>query len=207
LAVIFRSLSDDTDDDILSFSVPEPVEPKKPEPTRLGYRGVWAPEVSPLQPAVDFSPFTGRRASLEACSSRFVVPRAFVVPDLAEQTIATLCLVRYDLHRGQNDGRSSMTSEMTHSAMETMLSNDFPTEVPPNFCTTHGEVVSSELLLSRDAVEAVEEAPVGVDAPDRLSCILFDAICVSLGLVECVVVIARPRRCPRRYCAEQGFGF
>lgn len=32
----------------------------------------------------------GVRASLEACSNRLVVPRALVVPDLAEQTTAIL---------------------------------------------------------------------------------------------------------------------
>jgi hypothetical protein len=70
--------------------------------------------------------------------------------------------------------------ERTHSAIETILSNDFPTEVPPNFWTTHGELSSSELLLSNDAVDAVEEgAPVGVEAPERLSCMF---VVVEVGI-------------------------
>ena len=58
----------------------------------------------------------------------------------------------------------------THSAMITMLSRDFPTEVPPNFCTTHGAVASSEFPLRMDRED---KTPVGVDAPDKLGCIVL----------------------------------
>ncbi len=39
------------------------------------------------------------KASEAAFSRRFVVPKAFVDPDRAEQTIATLCWSRYSLAR------------------------------------------------------------------------------------------------------------
>ena len=40
LPVILRSRSDAIDDDILSLSDAEPLDPKNPEPTRFGYSGV-----------------------------------------------------------------------------------------------------------------------------------------------------------------------
>jgi hypothetical protein len=70
------------------------------------------------------------------------------------------------------EGTLQSDTRKTYSAIETMLSRDFPTEVPPNFWTTHGALASNELLLRRDAVD--EDRPVGVEAPDRLGCIVSD---------------------------------
>lgn len=76
---ISRSLS------LVSFSRPS----KKPEPTRLGKYGVAEPDVT-LRPG-------GESASLDACKSRFVVPRAFVWDERAEQTSATREFGMYEL--------------------------------------------------------------------------------------------------------------
>jgi hypothetical protein len=53
----------------------------------LGKYGVAEPEAR----------LVGAKASLEACSSRFVVPRAFVWDERAEQTSATFEFGIYDL--------------------------------------------------------------------------------------------------------------
>ena len=75
---------------------PERDEPSENVPLRGGeeplveqlpqklFAGVWVP-------GVDGTVRGGRRASAAARRSRFVVPRAFVEPDLAEQTMASLC--------------------------------------------------------------------------------------------------------------------
>lgn len=106
--------------------------PKKPDPTRLGKKGVWVPEVGRAE--------AGWRASLDACSRRFVVPRALVCDDRAEHTIATLLLGRYDLEQ-----TAKVSSELrrgrymplkvlwTHATILVILSSDFPTLVPPYF--------------------------------------------------------------------------
>lgn len=68
-------------------------EVKKPEPTRLGKKGVCAPDASPLAAPLPLPPGVwgtgGWSASREAWRRRLVVPRAFVWEERAEQTSAT----------------------------------------------------------------------------------------------------------------------
>ena len=79
---------------------PEPSAdpPKKPDPTRLGKKGVCAPLDRPFPPEEPFAPGVwgtpaapagGCNASREACKRRLVVPRALVWDERAEQTRAT----------------------------------------------------------------------------------------------------------------------
>ena len=111
--------------------------PKKPEPTRLGKNGVCVPDALGRAEG-------GCSASREACRRRFVVPRAFVWLERAEQTSATLELGMYDLalatpHLGE---------AVTYSTMRVMLSRDLPTLVPPYFWMIHGTLSSDGLRSS-----------------------------------------------------------
>lgn len=75
-----------------------------------------------------------------AVTHRFVVPSALVELLLAEQTRATLCSGRLGLERETIINRtdhSSIKTCKTHSTTWSMiLRANFPTLVPPNFCTT-----------------------------------------------------------------------
>jgi hypothetical protein len=73
----------------LPLPLPMPVLPKNSDPTRLGKNGVADPD-NELE-------LERSSASLEACKRRFVVPRALVCDERAEQTNATLEFGIYDL--------------------------------------------------------------------------------------------------------------
>jgi len=135
--------------------------PKKPDPTRLGKNGVWVPE--------DVGRAEGVwSASREAWRRRFVVPKAFVWEERAEQTRATRDAGIYDLILVTSQwnyeeavgvvGRpatapvciavESKGKKHTHSTIRVILSNDLPTDVPPYFCTIQGTLSSAEFRTS-----------------------------------------------------------
>lgn len=62
------------------------------------------------------------------------------------------------------DERSSVESR-TYATMAQILSNDFPTLVPPYFCTTHGTFSSVEFRnrFSRSSIPEAAAEPVGVE--------------------------------------------
>lgn len=69
------------------------------------------------------------------------MPKAFVVPDLAEQTIATRCWSRYWLITSIYEYVAPETPDTPRDSYGTIssliLAANFPTLVPPNFCTIH----------------------------------------------------------------------
>ena len=87
-------------------------------------------------------------ASFAALSRRFVVPKAFVCPLLAEHTMATLWDCRY---------WGAMTCAIA--------GRNLPTEVPPYFCTIQG------LLDDRTVVAPaplLEDEPLGMSGPEGM---------------------------------------
>lgn len=111
----------------MSFSERD-IPRKRPFPLTCG---VPVPEIIEL--------FLGRRrrASEAAWMRRLVVPSAFVDPDRAEQTIATLCWSIYSLDTPVLNVEVQ-DQKLTHEKMSSaILTANFPTLVPPYFCTSH----------------------------------------------------------------------
>jgi hypothetical protein len=77
-------------------------------------------------------------ASDAARRSRFVVPSALVLPERAEQTIATLCCERYSLYDDVKDW-SEGTNCVAHGTISLAIFRaNLPTLVPPYFWTSQG---------------------------------------------------------------------
>lgn len=99
-------------------------------------------------------------ASWVAVTHRFVVPSALVELLLAEQTRATLCSERLGLERETKQSSTGLTTAVykkkkqtceTHSTTWSMiLRANFPTLVPPNFCTTQSLLVLTGPPLTID---------------------------------------------------------
>lgn len=85
-------MESDRDELLLLALVPNPSDAGVKGAGELGvtFPGVFV--MLPLREREDWS------ASEAACSRRLVVPRAFVVPERAEHTRATLCWSRYSLY-------------------------------------------------------------------------------------------------------------
>ena len=108
------------------------------------------------------------RASEAARSSRFVVPSALVDPERAEHTTATLCWSKYVLAKAKNQPRCPLDMKQSYGRISSAIwAANFPTLVPPYFCTSHVAAGSMEFWCKFGGVAGGVKSELSQDAGDE----------------------------------------